>query len=339
MSVKVAIMADDLTGALDTAAPFAMAGLRVAVAVRPSAIAEARAERADVIAVNTVSRALTAAEAAKVVAATVRVLRDEVPEIVFKKIDSRLKGNVRIEIDAAASGFGLSEIVVAPAVPDQGRFTRGGAVIGLGVAESLPIGPSVPANADVVDADCDADLGRLAAERDWSRTLAVGARGLGIALAERYGPLRTGSFSPSRQTLFIIGSRDPITDAQVERLAGLAVICEVSGEDGAPLVAQLPAVLRDSGSTADPAASIARLLSAARPAIDALLPDTLVTSGGDTSLALLDALGASVVFPEGEASPGLPWFMIRRDGRPPMRAVVKSGGFGHAGTLASLLAG
>jgi uncharacterized protein YgbK (DUF1537 family) len=89
----------------------------------------------------------------------------------------------------------------------------------------------------------------------------------------------------------------------------------------------------------DPVAAIARLAAVARRAIDALAPGTLVTSGGDTSLALLDALGVGVVFPEGEASPGLPWFVIGRASRPNFRCVVKSGGFGGPETLRNLLPG
>lgn len=339
MSLKAAIIADDLTGALDSATPFAMAGLRVAAAVRPSALSAARAGGTEVIAVNTASRGLPAAEAAKAAAAAVRALRDDAPEVVFKKIDSRLKGNIRVEIETVAEGFGLREIVAAPAVPDQGRFTRDGAVTGRGVAVPLPVGPNLPPGARVVDAETGADLDRLAAECDWSRTLAVGARGLGIALAQRHGPLCAFPFTPDRRTLFIIGSHDPITEAQVVQLAGLAAIHNVSAGDGQPLPERLPAVLQDTGRDAGPAASALRLLAAVRPAIDALSPDTLVMSGGDTSLAVLDALGAGVVFPEGEARPGLPWFVIGREGRMPMRCVVKSGGFGDAGTLASLLAG
>jgi uncharacterized protein YgbK (DUF1537 family) len=63
-----------------------------------------------------------------------------------------------------------------------------------------------------------------------------------------------------------------------------------------------------------------------------------VTGGGDTALAILRALGVTMVEPQGEAAPGLPWFWINRPNVRPLRCVVKSGGFGDTDVLASLLA-
>ena len=56
-------------------------------------------------------------------------------------------------------------------------------------------------------------------------------------------------------------------------------------------------------------------------------------SGGDTALGVLDRLGSHVVFPEGEAAPGLPWFAVETGGRT-LSCIVKSGGFGMADVLA-----
>ena len=80
-----------------------------------------------------------------------------------------------------------------------------------------------------------------------------------------------------------------------------------------------------------------RFARAVLAAVDARAPDTLVLSGGDTALAVLDALGIGVVRPLGEAAPGLPWFLIERPARPALRCIVKSGGFGGADTLVNLL--
>lgn len=61
------------------------------------------------------------------------------PEIVLKKIDLRLKGNVAAESAAIAAIFGHREVAVAPAIPDQERFTRDGHVVGRGVEASLSV--------------------------------------------------------------------------------------------------------------------------------------------------------------------------------------------------------
>lgn len=338
MSLKVTVIADDLTGALDTATPFAATGMRVAAAVNPSNVADAIATGAEVVAVNTASRSLPEALAATIAASAAEALKAAAPGLVFKKIDSRLKGNVRREIEAIAGVFGFDQIVVAPAVPDQGRLTVGGSVTGRGVSLPLPVARCVPDRARVVDAVDDADLDRVAATVDWSRTLAVGASGLGAALARRAGPAPARPLLPSRRTLFVIGSLDPITTEQVARLEGKATIHAVA-DDCRPVIAGLPAVLHDVGPSSHAVKASSRLVAAAMAAIEALRPDILVVSGGDTAHALLDALGASVVFPEGEARPGLPWVLVGRNARSPMRCVVKSGGFGGPETLASLIPG
>ena len=59
-----AVIADDLTGALDSVVPFADAGLRCVVATAPAHLAQALGQGAQVIAVSTGSRDLPAGQAA-----------------------------------------------------------------------------------------------------------------------------------------------------------------------------------------------------------------------------------------------------------------------------------
>ncbi|HEY4199601.1 MAG TPA: four-carbon acid sugar kinase family protein [Devosiaceae bacterium] len=336
--IAVAVIADDFTGALDCSTPFALAGLRVAAATRPEGLRAALASEADVVVVNTASRALPRDEAVRRVTAAATLLRDAAPRLMFKKIDSRLKGNVRAETEAAAAGFGLDAIVIAPAIPGQDRRTVDGAVVGRGVAAALPIAPHAPAGAVVADAATDADLDALVGAEDWSRTLAVGANGLGAALARRYGKDLGAGFSPHADTLFAIGSHDPITITQAERLAGRAAAHEAPAGAFAGEISTLPSVLRSTGLYQGPDETISRRFAeAVRRAMEQRPPHTLVMSGGDTALAILDALGVSVVFPRGEAAPGLPWFLIEKGKHPSIRCVVKSGGFGGLDALAELL--
>jgi uncharacterized protein YgbK (DUF1537 family) len=342
MSIRLAIIADDLTGALDTATPFAARGLRVAAALRPGALDAALASGADIVAINTASRALPATEAAVIVEAVAHRLIEAGPGIVMKKIDSRLKGNAGVEAAAIASTFALSDILVAPAVPDQGRQTRDGAVSGKGVDTPIPIAPHFPPHTLIHDALSDADLDRIAALGDWSKTLAVGARGLGAALARTMGNSGIARpFEPSLRTLLAIGSRDSITAAQIDAFGDMrghsSIVDAPSGEVGfSPHI--LPVLLRCTGDYAILDAAVSQHFAASVVQwIEGLAPDTLVMSGGDTALAILDALGADLVFPQGEAAPGLPWFVIERKNRPPLRAVVKSGGFGDISALAALV--
>ena len=58
MNPTLAIIADDLTGALDSAAPFAGRGLRAVVALGPDGLEAALASGAAVVAVNTTTAAV-----------------------------------------------------------------------------------------------------------------------------------------------------------------------------------------------------------------------------------------------------------------------------------------
>jgi len=123
--MSMLIIADDLSGAADCAIGFASAGYRTVVALEASAQA-LDAHAADVIAADTDTRRLTAAEAARRTAAAWQALR--VPgRRLYKKIDSTLRGNWAAEVAALQSLAGLA--IVAPAFPATGRTLRGGRVL------------------------------------------------------------------------------------------------------------------------------------------------------------------------------------------------------------------
>ncbi len=342
MTIEAIIVADDLTGALDTSTPFALAGRTVACATRPEALPAALRSGAEIVVVSTASRALPAEEAVRKVIAVADASMAAAPPLVFKKIDSRLKGNVGAETAALAEALGFSRMLVAPAIPDQGRFTIDGSVTGRGVDKPIPIAPLFAGSGldvAVVDASSDADLDRIARDTDWLTTFAVGARGLGAALARLKRGVSPSAFVPETETLFAVGSRDPITDGQVAALNGIAIHDAPLGAFEA-LPAALPAVIRSTGPFQGPDESISnRFAAAIERAVSTLRPHTLLMSGGDTALAILDKLGVGLVFPQGEAGPGLPWFLIPQENRPSIRAVVKSGGFGDRDALAALLPG
>ncbi|MCG5487168.1 MAG: four-carbon acid sugar kinase family protein, partial [Sinorhizobium meliloti] len=92
------ILADDLTGALDSAAPFAGRGLHTEVALALDSVDAALADGPDILVVNVKCREVSPDEARK---ATSDFLK-HVPEgaRIFKKVDSRLKGNIEAELDA-----------------------------------------------------------------------------------------------------------------------------------------------------------------------------------------------------------------------------------------------
>jgi D-threonate/D-erythronate kinase len=339
---EVLIVADDLTGALDTATPFALAGRRVVCAVRPEALAAALATNAEVVVVNTVTRHVAPDIAAQIVGDVARAMSTQRPALVFKKIDSRLKGNVGAETAALAETLGFRAALVAPAIPDQGRWTVAGMVTGHGVSTPLPIAPHFAGHdlaIEIAEVATAADLTARAATIDWRSTLAVGARGLGQALAGATRAAATAPFTRTRAMLFAIGSHDPITLAQVAALTDAEHVGAPLGMLAA-LPTRLPAIIRSTGTFTGADSDLsARFAQGVVQSIDRRAPDCVLICGGDTALAVLDALEAHLVAPKGEAGPGLPWFELHPANRRPFRAIVKSGGFGAVDALAALLPG
>ncbi|TCN33109.1 four-carbon acid sugar kinase family protein [Sinorhizobium americanum] len=347
MTLKVAIVADDLTGALDTGTPFVDAGLSVAVAHDGGAVEAALATGAEVVVVNTVSRGLDPVQATHCVRQAATTLCQASPEFVLKKIDSRLKGNVAAESETFALAVGRRRLLVAPAVPDQGRYTRESHVVGFGVDEPLPIASLFSGRAldvRIADAATDEDLDDIVESVDWRSTIGVGARGLGRALARRLArPSSPAAFEPSPRTLFAFGSRDPITETQMAVLLDSGLVAshldapdgDVPDEHGPP---RLPTLLRCTGVLAERPEIVAeRFAAGVSRLVAAMTPDLLMMGGGDTAYAILRALGARVLLPKGEIEAGIPWFETTRpDGRR-MRCAVKSGGFGKAQSLLKVL--
>ena len=117
----IAIIADDLTGAADAGVQLVHAGYRTAVLFSES---EALAEDLDAVSFDTDSRTMPAGFAAKRVLEAAHTAGEA--RIVYKKLDSTLRGNVAAELAAALGGARRKSVVVAPAFPATGRTTVGG---------------------------------------------------------------------------------------------------------------------------------------------------------------------------------------------------------------------
>jgi len=127
---KLGIFADDLTGAMDSSGHFASRGFSTVVFWDPNFT-----PTADVVVINTNSRADDTNTAGEKVRQAVRSL---VGRVVYKKIDSTLRGNIGVEIEAAMEELACEKAIVAPAFPVMGRTTLAGIMLvnGVGVAET-----------------------------------------------------------------------------------------------------------------------------------------------------------------------------------------------------------
>lgn len=122
--VKIGIIADDFTGANDTALQFAKKGFksRVYYDLDISAIGE----DVDAIVLDTESRRDTVRTSYEKTLVAANRLKEAGVAIFYKKIDSTLRGNIGAELDAVLDALDASTVAVVPAFPRAGRITVGG---------------------------------------------------------------------------------------------------------------------------------------------------------------------------------------------------------------------
>jgi uncharacterized protein YgbK (DUF1537 family) len=341
---RLAVVADDLTGAADAAAPFAHRGAEVSLVF-------AWPPRADVevLALVTDSRWRTESEASTLVAQMVGRARSWGAQNLFIKVDSTLRGHVCLEVRAALEAWGGGEAIATPAFPAQGRVVRDGILLVHGEPVPGRVAARFPEGLRVLDAETDATLDEIARSVVRDGLVAVGSAGLARALAAvlRHAPGR--SRRPGMQVtgvLVVVGSTHPVSRAQVEALVRGGAVSVVVGPAAPVLVEDAATALSHGGRVvvttqlADDipadgphAAAVATELATVVAAIVTAAPTAaLVMTGGATALAVAKALAAVEFRLLAEVGPGIAlgeiWLADRR-----IPAVTKSGGFGAGDAL------
>ncbi|WMT90393.1 four-carbon acid sugar kinase family protein [Pelagibacterium sp. H642] len=332
---ELAIIADDLSGALDSAAPFAARGHHTIVALSPAALGKVNDTGASVVAVSTDSRDVAPAEARERTAAAWLAFPEGTKA--FKKIDSRLKGNLVTELDALT----FSKALVVPAIPAFGRWVRDGKLGGFGVDAPIDVAGRLghhAARAIIPDAATQDDI--HAALQRGGYDLLVGARALAEAQAERMGIGGRGAGKVVHRgpVLVVIGSTDPITLEQVDHLRrafpDIAYFPAPNGvvPDGARLSDAITVIQATPGSQRADAGTVSENLARAVATLDPPDNALLVVSGGATAQAVLDFIGIDLLEVLGEVVPGLP---LADAGR--FKLITKSGGFGGPDAFVDVL--
>ncbi len=121
--LRLGVLADDLTGAFDTGVQFSNWGLQVEVLLKGD---DHYVGDADVLVFDTESRECSRGEAYKRVTAAIATLKTFGVEKFYKKIDSTLRGNIGVELEAAISAVGADMTFFAPSYPTYGRMTLAG---------------------------------------------------------------------------------------------------------------------------------------------------------------------------------------------------------------------
>jgi uncharacterized protein YgbK (DUF1537 family) len=112
----IVVIADDLTGAAEIGG----IGLRYNLTVEITSPADL-SSRADLLIVNTNSRSKSEDDAVKEMSALCEKLKPLKPSLIFKKVDSVLRGHIVPEIEVQLKAFGLNQALLVPANPGMGR--------------------------------------------------------------------------------------------------------------------------------------------------------------------------------------------------------------------------
>lgn len=137
--VKLLIIADDFTGALDTGVQFAAGGAETRVVTNVEYDFESAGEEVQVLVLDAETRHLKKEEAYEVVFRISRRAFESGVPYLYKKTDSALRGNVGAELKAVLDATGRPSIHFLPAFPRMNRITRNGIhyIDGVPVHESV----------------------------------------------------------------------------------------------------------------------------------------------------------------------------------------------------------
>ena len=360
-------LADDLSGALDAAAAFHRAGRVVRVPLDPADwVGNAPGE---ITGLSTETRNAPPAAAAAAVAAVIARGRELGARLVYKKIDSTLRGPVAAELAAVLDALPETRLLFAPANPAVGRTVRDGVLLVHGrpvhetdfgrdpvspVSESrlrallagLPAGSiEIPDTADAADLD-RAVTDQMTRGGPW---VAVGsgalARPVAAKLAAGHAVKVTAMDAPAAApgpVLFLGGSAHALNRRQAARLwsARNVPLHEFNHGDSVEVFATKVATsLRERGAASvlvapargDSTVIRDRLTAVATAALAAAGSARVFATGGETARSLCGALGVRVLRFEAELEPGLA-AASGEGSAGPLLFAVKPGGFGDEDT-------
>ncbi len=346
-------IADDMTGALEVGAKLSQLGSSVTPTTSFGFSQEQR-----VVVLDAETRHIPGPEARAKIYEVAKAARQRQIEIIYKKTDSTLRGNVGPEICAIADAFPEKAVIFVPAYPGLGRTVRRGCLYvdgepvhrtAFGRDELNPVRASHVPDAFV---ECgyalclhESPVGRLTPHRIHvfdSETEADVAAVVTLGLAESSLPIFCGPGSVAGHLAAALGcsERHPdlpaVTSGMVvngsRHEVGMRQISDAL-KRGWPLLSAKEmssrtetgwAVLSVDGDAHRTGQVVRSVLSKTRI-------DCLVVFGGDTAYTILRSLATFPVIPVGELFPGIP---VSRVGE--LQMITKAGGFGPVDFLSKI---
>ncbi len=123
--LKLLMITDDFTGALDTGIQFTKQGVKIQIAVEQNPENISVSENTQVLVIDLETRPLAGQQAYETVKNIMLWAKKQNIEYIYKKTDSALRGNVGTELKAVADVYNQC-VYFIPAFPKIGRVTRNG---------------------------------------------------------------------------------------------------------------------------------------------------------------------------------------------------------------------
>ena len=124
--LKLLVIADDFTGALDTGVQFAKLGIETIVSTDINIKEKDITDEAEILVINSETRHLSAREAYQCVKIILEKAKQLQIPYIYKKVDSALRGNVSSEIKALVELYPDKLIPFLPSYPDMNRYVLNG---------------------------------------------------------------------------------------------------------------------------------------------------------------------------------------------------------------------
>lgn len=154
------VIADDLTGANDTGVQFSKQGYTTHVAILSEArfqypadlkkiVNASQQEAIEVLVIDTETRDADAVSARARIRSVIESLNPEPEDIIYKKVDSTLRGQIGVELDECIRLLDKDVCVFTPSFPQAKRITVGGYLI----VQDQPLGLSEYYSGDLTPED------------------------------------------------------------------------------------------------------------------------------------------------------------------------------------------
>lgn len=271
--LKLLILADDFTGALDTGVQFSTRGAKTVVSTETEDAYRAIADDVEVLVLNTESRHLSTEESYRKIKRIMDEAQKRAIPFIYKKVDSALRGNVSAELNAIMDAYPDETISFLPSYPAMKRVLIDGTfyIDQVPVAESIfaddpyePVTesnllkrlktergieatlikdnqlPEEPTGVLVFDSTTDEELQVQGdfLQKHQKLKVTVGCAGFANVLAQQLFPEgKTPKYSLTKPVVVISGSVNPVTQAQVDHIE----------EQKFPRIALTPQQLIDPG--------------------------------------------------------------------------------------------